>query len=270
MENRNVCKFVSPSAIKDFKVVNFILESDVAAMSVRHVMTNNRAILVSAGSGSIVVNNCNYAVSAGDLIFVFTGERISAESDGDLEYMYISFSGDKSEVLFDRFGITPEFRQISGNENLVPFWKENLISASALTIDLTAECVILYTFSKLHIEARRSERLSDKIMSITKELFSNPNLSIAEIGDRLSYNPKYLSHVFKEETKMSYTEYLQITRINYAIMLFENGIDSIKNVSLLSGFNDPFYFSVVFKKHIGVSPKEYININNEKQNQQDM
>ena len=139
--------------------------------------------------------------------------------------------------------------------------KENLISSNPLTLDITAEGVMLYTFSKLHTEAHRTERISDKIMKLTKELFSNPSLSITTIGEKLSYNPKYLSHIFKEETKMSYTEYLQITRINYAIMLFENGIDSIKNVSLLSGFNDPFYFSVVFKKHTGVAPKDYINAN---------
>ncbi len=270
MENKNVCKFVSPSAIKDFAVINFILESDADAMANQRVMDNHRAILVSSGCGTVTVDKNNYDVTVGDLLFVFAGERIYAASGGDLEYMYISFNGEKSEMLFSRFGISTDFRLISGNENLIPFWKENLISANALTIDLTAECVILYTFSKLHIEAHRSERISDKIMKITKELFANPSLSIVKIGERLSYNPKYLSHVFKEETNMSYTEYLQITRINYAIMLFENGIDSIKNVSLLSGFKDPFYFSVVFKKHTGVAPKDYINANKEKQNAKNM
>ena len=259
MENRNVCKFVSPSAIKDFSVINFILESDLTAMQKVGLLEHNRAILVILGSGTVTVNQKGYDVAAGDLLFAFKGERISATSDGEFEYMYVSFSGEKSEVLFSRFGISSEYRLITGNENLIPFWKENLISSNPLTLDITAECVMLYTFSKLHTEVHRTERISDKIMKITKELFSNPSLSITTIGERLSYNPKYLSHIFKEETKMSYTEYLQITRINYAIMLFENGIDSIKNVSLLSGFNDPFYFSVVFKKHIGTSPKEYIN-----------
>ena len=270
MENKNVCKFVSPSAIKDFTVINFILESDAEAMSIQHLMDSNRAILVSAGSGTVTVNKSTYDVCVGDLIFVFAGERVSAISGGELEYMYISFSGERGDDLLARFGITSEHRLISGNENLMPFWKENLIAANALTLDITAECVILYTFSKLHTEVRRTERISDKIMKITKELFANPSLSIVKIGERLSYNPKYLSHVFKEETNMSYTEYLQLTRINYAIMLFENGIDSIKNVSLLSGFKDPFYFSVVFKKHTGVSPKDYINTSNEKQNTQNM
>ena len=46
-------------------------------------------------------------------------------------------------------------------------------------------------------------------------------------------------------------------RIKYAVSLLEHGIDSVKNVAFLSGFSDPLYFSNVFKKVVGVSPKEY-------------
>ena len=57
---------------------------------------------------------------------------------------------------------------------------------------------------------------------------------------------------------MGYTEYLHMFRIKYAISLFENGLDSIKNVAFLSGYSDPLYFSTVFKNKIGISPKNYI------------
>ena len=57
--------------------------------------------------------------------------------------------------------------------------------------------------------------------------------------------------------KTSYTEYLRMLRLKYAISLLEHGLDSVKNVAILSGFSDPLYFSTVFKKSIGCSPKEY-------------
>ena len=47
-------------------------------------------------------------------------------------------------------------------------------------------------------------------------------------------------------------------RLKNAIALFDHGLDSIKNVALLSGFSDPLYFSSVFKAEVGRSPKEYI------------
>ena len=47
-------------------------------------------------------------------------------------------------------------------------------------------------------------------------------------------------------------------RIKYAVSLLEHGIGSVKNVAFLSGFSDPMYFSTVFKKVVGVSPKDYM------------
>jgi YesN/AraC family two-component response regulator len=41
-------------------------------------------------------------------------------------------------------------------------------------------------------------------------------------------------------------------------MLFDHGIDSVKNVAFLSGYKDPMYFSNVFKKVVGRSPKDYM------------
>ena len=46
-------------------------------------------------------------------------------------------------------------------------------------------------------------------------------------------------------------------RLKFAVSLFDNGIDSVKNVALLSGFSDPLYFSTTFKKIMGKTPKEY-------------
>ncbi|MBE5732376.1 MAG: helix-turn-helix transcriptional regulator, partial [Clostridiales bacterium] len=53
-------------------------------------------------------------------------------------------------------------------------------------------------------------------------------------------------------------------RIKHAVTLLDYGIDSIKNVALLSGFTDPLYFSNVFKAQIGISPTQYLKNKNEK------
>ena len=56
---------------------------------------------------------------------------------------------------------------------------------------------------------------------------------------------------------IGYAQYLRNLRIKHAITLFENGIDSVKNVAFLSGFSDALYFSSVFKAELGMSPAEY-------------
>ena len=56
---------------------------------------------------------------------------------------------------------------------------------------------------------------------------------------------------------ISYSEYLRSFRLKHAISLFELGLSSVKNVAILSGFSDPLYFSTIFKKYIGISPKDF-------------
>ena len=172
--------------------------------------------------------------------------------------MYIDFSGVRAAELLRRFDITPANRKFEGLDGLIPLWTESLSRAVEQTIDLAAESMLLYSFSRLSGYSSKDNGLVSRILEISEESFRDSTLSLSGIADALSYNPKYLSHLFKEKMGVGYSEYLRSLRIKYAISLFDHGIDSVKNVSILSGFSDPLYFSAVFKKDVGVSPSEYI------------
>lgn len=74
----------------------------------------------------------------------------------------------------------------------------------------------------------------------------------------MNYDSKYLSFYFKKHKRICYSEYLRDLRISHSLFLMEQGITSIKNIALLSGFGDALYFSKVFKKVTGKTPKEHI------------
>ena len=145
---------------------------------------------------------------------------------------------------------------------MIPLWQESLASASDKTIDLAAESILLYSFSRLFGAESERNSIIGKIAEITEQRFSDPALSLSVIAEELSYHPKYVSHLFKEKMEISYSEYLRSVRLKFATTLFDHGIDSVKNVALLSGFTDPLYFSNVFKKCVGMSPKQYIEYRN--------
>ena len=119
--------------------------------------------------------------------------------------------------------------------------------------------MLLYALSRLRADSAEKNSIINEVVSITEECFMQSTLSVSTVAAELGYNEKYLSHLFKLKMGISYSEYLRNLRLKYAVSLFEHGIDSVKNVALLSGFSDPLYFSSVFKKAIGVSPKEYHN-----------
>ncbi len=81
---------------------------------------------------------------------------------------------------------------------------------------------------------------------------------MATAAEELGYNAKYLSTCFKRKMNIGFSEYVRTLRINNAVFLMDHGVESVKNVAFLSGFQDALYFSKVFKATVGQSPSEYI------------
>ncbi len=257
MDNKNICKFVLPSANDSLRTMNFILESNTNIMGKKQHLKVNRLILVISGSGILHFDSMLVEAEMGSIVVGFSGETFYAQPSDDMEYMYIDFEGGRCSKIFSRFGIDLDNRHFKGYYGIVPIWEERLANANEITIDLVTEGILLYTFSKLVSEAKKNDSIVGQMIKITKENFIDPNLSIVFLADELSYNPKYLSHTFKKTMGINYSEYLKNMRLKYAMSLFENGIDSVKNVALLSGFSDPLYFSTVFTKSIGIPPSKY-------------
>ena len=262
MQRRNICKFTSPSCPEDLVTTCFVLQTDQQVMQTPKTLLRHRIMLVNEGDGDIVIDKEILSLNRGTLLFCFPGEQVHISRNGNIQYLYIDFEGLRAEALLNRFHINPNNRCFTGFDGLVPLWEESLLRASDHTIDLASESMILYTFSRFSDETSQCDSIISRIMLLTEEQFNNFELSIGTIADELGYNAKYLSHLFKQKTNKSYTEYLRCIRMKYAVTLFDNGIDSIKNVALLSGFSDPLYFSAVFKRAMGISPKEYILKNN--------
>lgn len=258
MRSRNICKFTTNSLSSSLSIALFVMETNPSVMLAGCTLSQFRIMLIIEGDGSILIDSVSSPIKKGDLIFGFKGEYISISGNQNFKYIYIDFDGLRAHELLKRFTITPRNRRFSKLEGIIPLWEESLLRAMENTIDLAAESVILYTFSRLNAESSSKNQLINNIIQITEEQFNNFDLSISVIADELGYNSKYVSHLFKTKMNIGYSEYLRCFRIKYAASLLDNGIDSVKNVAFLSGFTDPLYFSTVFKKTMGVSPKEYI------------
>ncbi|MBQ2968588.1 MAG: AraC family transcriptional regulator [Clostridia bacterium] len=257
MKDRNICKFIPATAAEQLKTFCYVLESNPKTMQTAFSLANHRAVLMKQGNGVFHIDDKTAEVSGGSLLFLFRDETVFAKLSDGAEYLYIDFAGNRAEALFQRFGIHKSCRLFPGFDGLLPLWQDSLARATELSIDLASESILLYTFSRLNSMQAEENKLLKQIVELTETQFTDPALSITSVANVLSYNPKYLSHFFKARFNISYSEYLRNMRIKYAITLFDHGIDSVKNVAYLSGFSDPLYFSSVFKRVVGMSPKMY-------------
>ena len=78
-----------------------------------------------------------------------------------------------------------------------------------------------------------------------------------KVANHVHLNPTYFSTLFKQSTGSSFKEYLNMVRIEESKRLLANTDYSIIDISLATGFEDQSYFSKVFKKFTGLTPKQY-------------
>lgn len=83
------------------------------------------------------------------------------------------------------------------------------------------------------------------------------DLSLARLARELNVNSSYLSTLFKKETGSTVTDYITERRINHAKHLLKSSRLQIQTVGQLCGFEDVHYFSKVFKRLAGCTPKQY-------------
>ena len=93
------------------------------------------------------------------------------------------------------------------------------------------------------------------IISWTEENFSK-KITLEEVAKQVGYSKHYLCRKFKNETGTTYLSYLNFLRISNACKFLKAG-QPIPVVSENCGFEDISYFTQLFKKIVGVTPKKY-------------
>ena len=87
--------------------------------------------------------------------------------------------------------------------------------------------------------------------------FANPELSLNDVAAQANLSASHFSAVFSQVTCQTFKEYLTEIRINKAKELLRMTTLRSADIAFQVGYNDPHYFSSVFKKNTGLSPIEF-------------
>lgn len=83
-------------------------------------------------------------------------------------------------------------------------------------------------------------------------------VTLQDVANALNYSISFLNKRFKNQTGVTYIEYLNRYRIQKALELMKDGKMPLQEVSWQCGIGDYKYFNSVFRKYLGCSPKEYM------------
>lgn len=128
-------------------------------------------------------------------------------------------------------------------------WLDDLCYKLQETVDVFTDCMFNY------IPTKGSEITKKAIQYISKNYART--LTLDEVASHVNLNSAYFSSLFKQLTGSSFKEYLNMVRIEESKRLLANTNYSIIEIALAVGFDDQSYFSKIFKKHTGLTPKQY-------------
>jgi len=124
-----------------------------------------------------------------------------------------------------------------------------------------------YSSSKL------SEMEKDKIVSLLNDFikrddkpYLNEKISLTEVSKLLKVSPQHLSQVINEKTNHNFNDFINSYRIEEAKTLLISTSYSkltIDAIAQKAGFNSKSVFYTAFKKHTGITPKEFITLNSQ-------
>ena len=106
----------------------------------------------------------------------------------------------------------------------------------------------------------RSEPRSPVIARAEKyvaENFCDPNISLISVARYVGMSPAHFSTVFSQTMGRSFISHLTALRIERAKTLLTSTSMRLSDIAMEIGYNEPNYFSHVFRKVAGVTPKEW-------------
>lgn len=101
----------------------------------------------------------------------------------------------------------------------------------------------------------RSE-LMDKVQGYILENIEE-RIMLQDVADYVNISPSYLSALFKKQYNQNLVDYINKCKMDRACELIREGKHKIYEISYLLSFENAYYFTKVFKRHMGMTPKEY-------------
>lgn len=131
-------------------------------------------------------------------------------------------------------------------------------AADTLFLPLYSQLIIAYLSA--YQPSQPQSAIVQEIESCILNNFQDCAFDLNAYLHTLPFSPDYLKKLFKKETGLTPLQYLTDRRLENAAYILSTyyGKGNISETAHLCGFSDPLYFSRLFKKRFGVSPRNYI------------
>lgn len=244
----------------------------------RSIHTDHLLIFCHAGRGFFRTEQHQGSITAGQVLFLPKGLAHSYHSDFEQPWSiyWTHFAGDQSEQFMDYIGIQsqespPPVLTLRHWQALLPDVTELLnLQHQRLTFEraMLAVALLRKLLSQLPLLVRDQDILETGLNRKAIDRFMRDNihrqLELDDFAAFTGLSRYYFSKKFKELTGFPPIRFFNVMKMHAAKKMLEETEHSVRQIALSFAFEDPYYFSRLFKKVIGVAPQGYREAFNKK------
>ena len=205
-------------------------------------------------------SDLEYTLSRGDGIFIPAGVRYNVKTFGEKsEYIVVRFLCELNEgapILLhsDELGETLAVHSELCRAMIFEDEKSRYRSLSLFYRLLS--CLSPGIGEDHYIDSKSINLIRPALTYLENNIFHS-ELVVGELHALCGISDFYFRTIFKSYTGMQPQKYVMAKRLERSRELFENELHpKVKDVAIAVGYNDPYYFSRIYKKHFGYAPSE--------------
>lgn len=256
---------------KDFLQVNCcgIYEQTAEnAVTVRPLGRKDYQLIIIAKGGAVFLHNGKEIIlSGGEMILIPPFERNEYRYTDYVDAMWIHFTGTAAEKIVRQYDIEPFCKyRISDTTHFFVYAEKIIKEFQLQKVGFMNNCngylLNMLTLVKRRIDAQffaeNHRAVPDLTLAIDEmQTDFSKNTNISGYAEMFNISVSYFIHLFTQQFGVSPYQYLLNIRMSQAKYLLTETNMPINDIADNIGYDDPFYFSRIFKKHIGVSPSAY-------------
>ncbi|SMO76867.1 AraC family transcriptional regulator [Solitalea koreensis] len=265
------------NSIKKMPFKNMLYITHVGYFPNKREKGSNDYVLIYCltGKGQCETQNGTFVLRPNQFILLPPNEYYCYQADIEQPWTIycMHFNGSMINELNESFDLE-QFAvptNLPFNNQILETWKEIYTS---LLDGYTDENIgyanlCLYRFVSFFLFPNRSQKtiqepeqedLLDQSISFMKANV-HKRFSVDEIAETFQYSPSHYSVLFKQKTGLSPIDYFIKIKIQHACELLTGSNLIVKEIAVKVGYEDPYYFTRIFKKVTGKTPREYKEVN---------
>ncbi len=226
-------------------------------------------IYIDSGKAHFFINGKEHIVSAGNMVIYYPNvpQHYRYYNKEKTTVYWVHFTGSHVQRILDHYNIPKETGIIHSGTSPDYQWLFGQMIRELQTCRPKNDEMLTLLLRNILILVNRSLEMKTKFADTTEKEITyamyhfrenfNKEISIDDYASECNISVCWFIRCFKQVTGQTPLQYIISLRISNAQMLLETTSYTIAQIAQEVGYDNPLYFSRLFRKQVGVSPNNY-------------